>query len=529
VRFSTSTALGATTPIRAAGAVAAALLLPFSALAAASPAAVIARPAAEAACASAPIRSSGPVYYYCDCQAGAAPGCVAGDDASAGTSPDAPRRTVADARERFNALPAGGTVAFCRGGAFEVQGTAHLANAACRASKPCDWRDYAPPWGATAERPVFLAGTTHFLWMGRADHDEGYRFWNLDIRHTGGEGISFWFSSDVTDVDVCNVAGSGGDAAGVINPYVARLTIRNSRWSTYAKQGFIGGAEDLTIDANTFVDVGAMRGPQFHAIYLGGGGDPTSTPGGWRNERITNNEIRLQSCRGSPIAVHGRHVGVVIENNLLVATQATGGCYGMSVSNGGYPYSTWVRNASIRRNRLTIAGGGEGISLAGCAGCVVSDNTIALTDPASGHRGIAVPDAPARPGMSPPEQINTGTIVQNNSIYLASTGHGIFVGHEGEDYVVENNAVWTAGPSCYGVTRPTLRQAGNYCRAGKGPRPEQLWVDPARGDLRPAPGSPLLGAGSAAHYSPRALSPAWSPGDEGVPRRPPVAAGAFQR
>ena len=480
------------------------------------------------ACATAPLRSSGPVRYYCDCRDGAAKGCMPGDDANPGTSPDAPRRTVARARDDFNALPPGGTVAFCRGGAFDVGGTVYVQNPACKAGRTCDWRDYTPAWGATA-RPIFLAGANNFLWMGRADHDEGYRYWNLDVRHTGGAGISFWFSSDLTDVEVCNVAGSGGDAAGVINPYVARLVIRDSQWSSYAKQGFIGGAEDLTIDSNVFTDVGAMRGPQHHAVYLSGGGEPNATPGGWRGERILNNEIRLSSCKGTVIVAHGRHVDTRIENNLIVASNATGGCYGIQATHGGYPYSGWFRNLVVRRNRVTLAGGGQGITANNCADCVITDNAIALTSPSAGWRGIAAPDAPARPGMDPPEQITTRALIQNNSIYLAAEGHGIVVATEGDGHVVENNAVWTANPTCNQITRPTVRNAGNYCRTSGGPQLGAVFVNARDGDLRPVTPGPLVGRGASTHYSPTGLSPRWSPTDAGAPRTPPTDVGAFVR
>jgi hypothetical protein len=483
-----------------------------------------------AACATAPLRTTGPVYYYCDCQSGASAGCTPGDDAAAGTSPSAPRRTLANAVTRFNSMAAGSTVALCRGGSFTRTATAGIYNAACRAGSTCDFRDYAPAGMESAPRPVIQAGGSDMFRAQTGGHDEGYRFWNLDIRHTGGTGISFWFSSDVTDVDVCNVAGTGGDAAGVINPWVARLTIRGSQWTNYANQGFIGGAEDLTIDGNYFSNVGAMRGAQYHSIYLGGGGDAASTPGGWPNERVTNNEIRLSSCQGAPIVVHGRHVNPVIENNLVVATSAAGGCYGIALSHGGYPYSTWVRNASIRRNRIVLNGGGEGISLGVCGNCVVTDNSIALTAASSGHRAIAAPDAAARTGTYPDEQVNTGTIIQNNSIYLASSGYGVTAAIEGSNYVIENNAVWTTGPSCLNVTRPALRNSNNYCRPSTGgPTLGSIWVNAQAGDLRLPAGSPLIGYGSSSWFSSTALSPTWSSTDRGVARTPPIDAGAHTR
>ena len=103
------------------------------------------------ACATAPLRATGAVYYYCDCGTGAAAGCVAGNDANAGTDPSAPRRTFANARTRFNGMNAGDTVALCRTGAWNENGGG-IYNARCRAGNTCDFRDYIPSWGIRRRR-----------------------------------------------------------------------------------------------------------------------------------------------------------------------------------------------------------------------------------------------------------------------------------------------------------------------------------------------------------------------------------------
>jgi len=479
-----------------------------------------------AVCATAPLRTTGPVYYYCDCQSGASAGCVAGNDSADGLTPETARRTVANAVTRFNSMPAGATVAFCRGGSFTLAARAQVFNPACRAGNTCDWRDYTPSGMQNAPRPIFHAGGRDFMWAGTAGHDEGYRFWNLDVRHTGGVGVTFWLSADLTDVDVCNVAGSGGDAGAVNNPYSARLTIRNSQFVNYSNQGVIGGGDDITIDSNYFSNAGATRGALYHTVYFGGGGGAGAPPNGFANERITNNEIHVDGCTGTIIVLHGRHVGTVIENNLITARNASGGCYGIAATDGGYPYSSWFRNMAVRRNRLVLAGSAQAITANNCPDCVITDNAIALLTPSMGYAGIIAPDRPARTGTYVDEQ-TTRAVIRNNSIYVSGRGYGVIAAREGSNFVIENNAVWSDNTTCTNITRTTLRNSNNYCRTAGGAAVGTVFVDAATGDLRPVNPGPLISGGSPTYFSPLALSPFFSPTDAGVARTPPTDIGAF--
>jgi hypothetical protein len=49
--------------------------------------------AAAATCAAFPLRTTGTIHYFCDCQAGAQAGCVPGNDATAMTSMGSPSMT----------------------------------------------------------------------------------------------------------------------------------------------------------------------------------------------------------------------------------------------------------------------------------------------------------------------------------------------------------------------------------------------------------------------------------------------------
>jgi hypothetical protein len=352
------------------------------------------------------------------------------------------------------------------------------------------------------------------------------------VRGAGaGQGVSFWITS-ASDIDICNVAMSRGDAGVVEQATNQRITIRHSQFSHFANQGILAGSNGLTIDSNYFYNAGAARGALYHTIYLQGGA--AQGPDGYHDEKVTNNEIHVGTEAGSPCAgtilvMHGRHTDTVIQNNTIRAHAAGGGCYGIGLTSGGYPQSGWLRNVQIRRNRLFLNGGGEGIQVNTCSNCAVTDNAIVLTGPA-GWRGIAFGDQLARAGMSPAEQINTGGIIQNNSIYTGDTSAqgGVWIANEGSGYVVENNATWSASGSCYVINAPTLRSSNNYCAARSTPV-GSVFVNALGNDLRPVNPGPLVGFGSSTSFSARALSPTWSATDAGVARSAPTDAGAFIR
>lgn len=498
-----------------------------------------------AACASAPLRTTGPVYYYCDCQAGAAQGCQTGDDSRDGLTPETARQTVANAISRFNGMAAGSTVAFCRGGVFSQTAGGYFRNASCTAANPCDYRDYTPSGMSGAPRPLFRLGSVPFVDMSNGGH--GFRFWNIDARiaYSGNNGdgaYGFWITGSATDVDICNIGVDGAQAGVVEQSTNQRITIRNSQFANIHDMGILAGSNDLLIDSNAFRDCGVAQTTRLHTIYVEGG-DPSQlgTTDGYQNERIVNNDFFASLCNAVLVEAHGRHSGMAIENNRIVADNAAGGCYGIEVGGGGYPYAIYMNQVSVRRNRVLLdsgstAGAARGVAVSNCLNCTVSDNSIALLP--LGAVGIDLGVIAARPaGMggndsSYADQSNSGSVVQNNSIYLPNVGYGatgIHVNNEGSGYVIENNAVWlgTSATTCVSSAAPTLRVGNNYCAQRGTPAASVLWTNAPEGDFTLASGSPLIGYGSSTHYSPMAMSPAWSPTDAGVARTPPIDAGAF--
>ena len=87
--------------------------------------------------------------------------------------------------------------------------------------------------------------------------------------------------------------------------------------------------------------------------------------------------------------------------------------------------------------------------------------------------------------------------------------------------MVENNAV--TGSCNIGGT--TTRNSNNVCNVNA----SSAWVNAAGANFTPANPGPLIGTASQTYFSPTAIgSVSWSATDAGVPRTPPVDAGALQ-
>jgi hypothetical protein len=473
----------------------------------------------QGSCDGAQLRSTGTTYYYCDCQSGADPACVAGNDANAGTSPGAPRRSLANAWSRFQGMNGGDTVALCRGGVWNADGGG-LDNSRCSAASTCDLRDYVPSWGSGATaRPRINAssGAMVFNFTGGAP-GRGFRLWNLDVREpidSGGNGILFFYN-DKRNIDVCNVRFEGAklhvnlDHNGTGTSTDASIVIRNSQFYSSQFAAFYGGNSGLVLDGNYFENNGLGATEFEHSVYLNG-----ISPGIF-NPRVTNNDFVVGSyCVGVIVVLHEQIHNAVVANNRITTTSSSGGCYG--IQSGGSWAAGNIVGATYQRNRINMGSAGTGLEASACAGCTVTDNVII-----GGGLAIGTTVDANTPATS-------NTTVQNNTIYQAEVSFG----SQTTGSIYENNAVWTNATSCVATNGSTFtRNANDYCRTSGGVAATTVFVNPSSsswsGDFRPAATGPLVGAGSSTNYSPTAIgSVSWSPTDAGAARTPPIDIGAF--
>jgi hypothetical protein len=439
--------------------------------------------------------ASGPVFYFCDCGAGADPGCVPGDDGADGAAPTSARRTFEAARSAFNALPAGGTVALCRGGAFTVSGT-RWSNPSCRADDRCVVRDYDPGGVDPDARPLVRAlNGSHVFSLedgGDANHEEGYVIANLRLTSVDGGGWAVFAYNDVDDVRLCHLDidgfGIGVHAAGS-NPPEAdsdgeneNIVLEHSRVTNCADQGWLGGCSGCGVRYSVFDNNGFARAVFNHNIYFSG-----SNVGVAHGMFAIGNDLYRSAavdgvCAGTSLVAHGNHDGLLIEDNFVHEDvgAAGQGCWGIAVDTGYASAESFV-NVTIRGNVVADVGN-LAIGVNACSSCLIENNLIISRQP-YGARAIAAPDRPREANDLPMNAVT----VRNNTVVSVTGGTGIAVGGDGTGHIVVSNAIVTEDTAsawnCLQLDLPASAYAAvdnNLCDYSTAPGGE--WVD-GHGDL----------------------------------------------
>jgi len=532
--------------------------------------------AAVAACVAEPMR--GTVYYYCDCGSGHDPSCVAGSDASTnpGTDPLHPRQTIGDAMKRFNSNASNVTVALCQGGAFDAtssgDGMASLYpnSTGCAPGTTCnDIREYAPPpslFTSTAKpiinnaydtNPNNKTGNKGLALFRFASNVGGVRFLNLKLQaHPIYPGQGFYFYRGAHDVTMCNTdmdafsiavyneSGTTADAS------TSNIKLTGSLITNSKAMGYLGGGDNDEISYNTWNGNGSDSAVD-HTIYY-------STVKKITNVKLIGNYVHGQNgtqCLGAPIVAHMAVDGLLVKDNIvdIVATENTGGCWGIAFNNfTSDTHAIYHRNAIFTGN--TIRNGGNlALTVTGCPNCVIENNLIIheLIE----ATGIKVASGSARTG----DDINTGNIIRNNTIWYgpnaANGGVGIEVGTEGTDHIIANNTVTYSaattggnGFSCFSYPLVLASYAfinNNHCSSAASSAWEATrgsliaWKAAAPGfdtasfagdpmfkvagsDFTPATGSPLIATGSTTLNTSSAMD------ITGKARSNPPTVGAFE-
>jgi len=419
-------------------------------------------------CPDAVLSEASAVRYLCNCGTDAHPACVAGDDSADGLTADTPWQTYEAAREAFGELPAGGAIAFCRGGSFTAAPPARWVNAACRADEPCLVRDYEPPWATGDEdKPVLHSpsGVFNLEDPGNANHEEGYVFMGLSLRGQG-QGTAVAARGDVDDVLLCDldidgfhlgvhVAGSGTpdpDSDGKNS----RIVLRNSNVRNNDGQGWLGSCDECAIEYSRFDNNGFEKAILSHNIYVSGSSGSESQDMRIVGNHLTNSAIVDGQCSGVSLVVHGHQRGLLIAGNHIEENigEVTNGCWGIAVDTGYSGGGEAFFDVTIRGNTVVNVGR-LAIGLNACQNCVIENNVI-IHQQALGGARIAAPNRDRDETDLP----MSGIVVRNNSIYLGpdADGTGLRLGGEGAGHVAVSNAIQYAGSgsfACFDLTLPS--------------------------------------------------------------------------
>lgn len=428
--------------------------------------------------------ASATVYYVSDCAAGAAAGCVPGNDANNGTSIATPWKTVAKASAMIGSLKPSDEVRFARGASF-INAQLYMYNTASRAATPIVIDSYKPTWGTGTQKPILTAaaGATlvSFTDSGNADHDEGYTVRNLDLRGSGsGTGVFIYNDADyitmenldISNFDIgieCSASNPANPGSDGQNDYI---TLRNSKITNNTAQGYLGACNHVLVENNRF-DNNGYKGllVRNHNIYIGG----KSTFVTVRGNILTRSAVGSGVCQGVPLVAHNNHTGLVIENNVIdESTGAGGGCYGIQVNPGNPGIAESFKGTIIRNNKV-INVGSNGISIGACPDCVVENNLI-VQEMNRTFIGIQMPAENIEVGV---DAADTNITVRNNSIYIAGGNlgsYGIRMDTYGTTHKVVSNLIVfgpaTSGASCFSTKGLSIASFtafnNNLCHASSG-------------------------------------------------------------
>lgn len=363
------------------------------------------------------------------CQTVAAVGCVAGNDTNAGTSPAAPKQTLAGIN--VNTLPAGSALRFKRGGAWNWS-TLVLENLNVTAASPLLFDAYD-----TGPLPTFRQSSGNMFHLGgnwnNTSNDGGYTFRNIKFDGLGAATWGFWFVHTVRDVviedsDITGFAiginSNDSDARGVRG-----ITLRNNTIHHNFDMGLLGHYNDLRIEGN-LIEANNFSGSGFsHGTYIGGGNNITV-----RNNLYIRNSVVNGVCQGGNMTFHGQIDGLLIEGNRIEQDAAAGGCWLMSITTG-YTTAEWFRNTIVRNNKF-INGGNSALVSQSAPGIVVEDN-VAINTQATNQTGFVVGGGDYLGG----DMLDENAIVRNNTACQSGGASGSVVNVNSPGATVTNNVV----------------------------------------------------------------------------------------
>jgi hypothetical protein len=405
-------------------------------------------------------------YYVSDCQAGAALGCVTGNDSNNGTSADTPWRTTSKVRSSFASIAAGSQILFAKGGAWSNSNMEGLENLNSSAADPIIFDSYSPSWGGTA-KPILVEARTDtdiisLTGGGTIRHDEGYIIRNLDLRGNGTGRWGIFLTNNISDVVIDNVSMDGLDIGVYCGDYQNgaggnRITFKNSSLTNIRNFGSLWGCANGLIENNTFDNTGYKTPIYSHPLYLGT--ELLASNIIVRNNKFTRNSHTNGSCVSTVVVAHGVIDSLTIENNTITeaASTAGDGCWGIAMV-PGYSIAESITNLVIRGNIVANVGG-IAIGCSSCPGALIERN-IVVQEGTNGLVGIQIP--PMAPGAG--DAADGNAVVRNNSIYFTQSsiyGIGISVSTSGTGYSVDSNLIYFGANSnpthyCFETTGLTL-------------------------------------------------------------------------
>ena len=291
-------------------------------------------------------------YYFCS---------TATDDSGTGLIDD-PYKTISKFGTVANAMSAGESIFFCRGGEWEPTSTEYI-NPICTAENRCIVDAYGTgkkPW-IKLDSVGLLFGTNntvkYMTWrnlkFGSTTYQTSTPNPNGAFVYYGGtnEG-NIWEYNEFSYMRDAIVFGNPQDSSGT---YHLDATIRYNTFTDISVVGHLVGGNGMKIYGNTYVRVGATGGRPMYNMGTRGATFTTDLTQG-QNYYISGNDITSSvqkdigngdylgtyvegdyGCGGNNLGGHGSMDGnIYVNNNILREFKgvATGGCWGINFDEG---------------------------------------------------------------------------------------------------------------------------------------------------------------------------------------------------
>lgn len=424
---------------------------------------------AVTAAASTPYLNTGAnVQYFCDCT-GAGQSCVAagatqGSDSSGNGTQISPYQTIGKAMAFVNGSN-NRTAALCQGGSFPTAGSLTFSNTTCTAGTICnEIREY--PLNGTNAKPIIdgsAISSAYLLGTLQQQTNGGWRIMNLTLQGpntTGPVGIYIytWLSGALIHDILIENDDIYGFSSGIGEDSIDNnITITGNHFYNNLHWGYIGAANNLNINYNSFINNGSDT-TYDHSIYVA-----TNKTNFVSNVNVIGNYMTGYSslgtkCVGEQLVAHAAITNFVVSNNVIVEPANSAlQCYGMSFDNsGGATNYAWYRNA-VFSNNIIVNVGNIGMQVSNCPSCTIENNLI-ISEGSPTQVGISSPNNAAIVGYN---DVENNMKMVNNTVYFDvnhTTGinAGFQISTEGVGHVVANNTVVyeaTSGSmACFKIT-----------------------------------------------------------------------------
>lgn len=308
--------------------------------------------------------------YFSDCQAGAAAGCMPGNDANPGTLA-APKRVPTSAL--INAAPAGTQFLLARGGVWSMGAILEFHNLNATPASPIVMDAY----GTGADPVLRYTATIGLQFGGRwanQTNDGGYTVRNVVLQAPTSDGDTrgVWVVQNARNITLENVTVTGWRTGLQVQPDapfgVSFFTLRNSRVIGSRSFGMLYAGNDGLIEGNHFEGNNPGGSAMLHALYMNGAGARNTV----RGNRFVRNSVVNGVCTGGNFTLHGSQDGLLIENNLIDQASGNDQCGGFNLT-AAYPEVEAFRNVVIRGNTAVNVGPGA-VIVDSAPGVVIEGN-----------------------------------------------------------------------------------------------------------------------------------------------------------